>query len=123
MARLECPQDTPVTEVERPDDAVAAAREAEPPSVVVTPPRSGSGVLNFQRRRPVPTLIALIEPWSFQFGFTVPKLPISSPRKTSPSTSLRRFSVGVSFFCVSTAEVSAAALTMMFRSGSYDAGE
>ena len=33
-----------------------------PLAVTVTPPRSGSGVLNFQTRRPVDALIALIEP-------------------------------------------------------------
>ena len=66
-----------------------------PVAVVVTPPRSGSGVSNFQTRLPVETSIALIEPWSFQPGSAEPKLPLSSPRKTSP-TSLSRSCVGVS---------------------------
>ena len=33
-----------------------------PDAVVVTPPRSGSGVWNFQTRRPVATSMALTEP-------------------------------------------------------------
>src|SRR3954447_5512544 len=81
-----------------------------PPAVAVTPPRSGSGVWNFQTRRAELTSIALIEPWSCQFWRAVPKLPFSRPRYTSPSRNLRRFCVGVSFCWISTAAVSAAAL-------------
>ena len=80
--------------------------------MVVTPPRSGSGVANFHTRLPDATSIALIEPWSCQPGRTVPKLPFSSPRNTSPSVNLRFFCVGVRFACVSSAAVSAAALKM-----------
>ena len=39
-----------------------------PLAVTETPPRSGSGVRNFQTRLPVFTLIALIEPWSCHPG-------------------------------------------------------
>ena len=78
----------------------------------MTPPRSGSGVVNFQTRLPELTSIALIEPWSCQPGRTEPKLPFARPRKTSPSVNLRFFCVGVSFACVSSAAVSAAALKM-----------
>ena len=60
--------------------------------MVVTPPRSGSGVVNFQTRLPVLTSIALIEPWSCQPGRSCPKSPFSSPRKTLPWTSF-------CFFC------------------------
>ena len=75
-----------------------------------TPPRSGSGVVNFHTRRPVETSIALIDPWSCQFWSASPKLPFSSPRYTSPNKNFRFFCVGVSFFWISTAAVSAAAL-------------
>ena len=78
--------------------------------MVVTPPRSGSGVVNFQTRLPVLMSIALTEPWSCQPGSSVPKLPFASPRKTSPRLNLRFFWVGVSTACVSSAAVSAAAL-------------
>ncbi len=81
-----------------------------PLEVVVTPPRSGSGVVNFQTRLPELTSIALIEPWSCQPGRYCPKLPFSSPRKTLPWTSFCFFWVGVSFACCSTDAVSAAAL-------------
>ena len=81
-----------------------------PESVVVTPPRSGSGVVNFQTRLPVLMSIALTEPWSCQPGSSVPKFPFASPRKTSPRLNLRFFWVGVSTACVSSAAVSAAAL-------------
>ncbi len=81
-----------------------------PLSVVVTPPRSGSGVRSFHTRRPVETSIALIDPWSCQPANAAPKFPFSSPRYTSPSKSLRRFCVGDSFCWISTAAVSAAAL-------------
>ncbi len=81
-----------------------------PLAVVVTPPRSGSGVSNFQTRLPVLTSIALIEPWSCQPASSVPKLPFVRPRNTSPSTNLCFFCVGVSFAWMSTPAVSAAAL-------------
>ena len=80
-----------------------------PDAVVVTPPRSGSGVVIFQTRLPVATSMALIEPWSCQPGSSVPKSPFSSPRKTSP-TSLWASWVGVSSAWSSTAAVSAAPL-------------
>ena len=79
-----------------------------PLSVVVTPPRSGSGVSNRQTRLPVLTSIAEIEPWSCQPGAGWPKSPLASPRKTSP-ISLRFFCVGVSLAWTSTEPVSAAA--------------
>jgi len=59
---------------------------------------------------PVLTSIALIEPWSFQPGSSVPKLPFCRPRNTSPSVNFRFFCVGVSSVCTSIAAVSAAAL-------------
>src|SRR5829696_9009023 len=65
-----------------------------PEAVVVTPPRSGCGVLVFHTRRPVLTSIALIDPWSFQPGRYEPNSPFARPRKTSPSR-LRFFCVGV----------------------------
>jgi hypothetical protein len=83
-----------------------------PLAVIDTPPRSGSGVRNFQTRRPVFTSIALIEPWSCQPGRYWPKSPFWSPRKMSPCRRLRFFCVGVSFFWIITAAVSAAALKM-----------
>ena len=83
-----------------------------PLAVIDTPPRSGSGVLNFHTRRPVFTSIALIEPRSCQPGRYEPKSPFCSPRKMSPSRRLRFFCVGVSFFWIITAAVSAAALKM-----------
>ena len=51
-----------------------------PLEVVVTPPRSGSGVSNFQTRRPLETSMALIEPWSCQLASAAPKLPFCRPR-------------------------------------------
>ena len=51
-----------------------------PLAVAVTPPRSGSGVSNFHTRRPVDTLIALIEPWSFQLASAAPNVPFERPR-------------------------------------------
>ena len=51
-----------------------------PAAVTVTPPRSGSGVSNFQTRFPLETSIALIDPWSCQFCSAEPKLPFDSPR-------------------------------------------
>jgi hypothetical protein len=69
-------------------------------------------VENFHPRLPVFTSMALIEPWSCHPGSTCPKLPFSSPRKTSPSVNLRFFCVGVSLACVSTEAVSAAPLKM-----------
>ena len=65
----------PVFEVEGAQHAVAAPREAEPARGRVTPPRSGSGVVNFQTRLPLETSIALIEPWSCQPASAPPKLP------------------------------------------------
>jgi hypothetical protein len=81
-----------------------------PPSVVVTPPRSGSDVRSFETRLRVFTSIALIEPWSYQPGSGVRKLPFCRPRNMSPSVNFRFFCVGVSCVCTSIAAVSAAAL-------------
>ena len=81
-----------------------------PDAVVVTPPRSGSGVSNFQTRWPVFTSMALIEPWSCQPWSAVPKFPFWTPRKTSPRMNLFRFCAGVSCACTSCDAVSAAAL-------------
>ena len=76
-----------------------------------TPPRSGSGVVNFQTRRPVETSIALIEPWSCQFCSAVAEVAVLRARGTRrrAGTSASSASASASAGSAPTA-VSAAAL-------------
>ena len=77
--------------------------------MVVTPPRSGSGVFVFQTSLPVLTSTAVTEPKSCQPCSSWPKSPLERPRSTSPRTRLRSIFLEV-VFCTSTAADSSVAV-------------